>query len=222
MKKIGLVVFLSVILFSCKDRGIEDSKGKLRLINASYITGDINMDIEYAPVFSSNVQYLNYSLFREFIAGKRKLQIKNASGGVIVDTFITIEENKTYSAFLYDSAGTVRYKLLNEQFFSPGGSNCKVRFLHLSNDAPAVNMVQQFDTTFRFDNYVNGMNSEYMSMATGPQQFDVKTVSGNNTIYSNLFEYEPGFLYTLYLKGNVSSQGNDSLGIFIITDNGNY
>ena len=222
MKQISILAFLALFLFSCTDRGIEDSKGKLRLINASYLTGDINLYIEYDPVFSSNVQCLNYSLFREFIAGTRKLQIKNASGTMIVDTSITIEENKTYSAFLYDSAGTVKYKLLNELFFSPGGSNCKVRFLHLSNDAPAVNAIQQFDTTFRFENFTNGMHSEYTPMATGLHQFHVNTVSGNNTIYTNQFEYEAGYLYTMYLKGNVSSQGIDSLGIFIITDSGNY
>lgn len=213
---------LPFLFYACKDRGIQDSKGKLRLVNVSYITGDINMFVEYDPVFSSNLQYLNYTLFREFLAGKRKLQIKNAAGATIVDTSIVIEENKTYSAFLYDSAGTVKYKLVNELFFAPSGSSCKVRFMHLSNDAPTVNCIQQFDTTFRFDNYSNGMYSEYTPMQTGPIQFNIKNAATQNTIYSNLMDYQPGFLYTLYLKGNVSSMGDDSLGIFVITDNGNY
>lgn len=222
MKKLTIFIMMLVGLVSCKNDPFVDSKGRLRLVNASFNTGDINMYIDYDPVYSSNVQYLNYSLFRDFIAGKHKLHLKNASGAILVDTAVNIEENKSYTAFLYDSMNTLKYKLLEETFITPGGSNCKVRFMHLSNDAPIVNMIQQLDSNFKFTGYANGDYSPYVSMASGQQIFNVKDSATGTTIYSNLFDYKPGFFYTLYLKGNVSSFGPDSIGIFNIQDNGNY
>lgn len=217
-----VLALLLVIIGGCKSKEVTEVSGKLRLVNASYLTGDINLWIDYDPVFSTNTQYLNYSLFRNYIAGHRKLQIKNASGTVIVDTMIHIEDKKTYSVYLYDSMNTVKYKEVEELFFTPSGSNCKIRFMHLSNDAPVVNVTQAMDSTFKFSNYTNGDISNYISMPTGQHTFHVKDAVTQNNFYSNTFEYKPGYLYTLYLKGNMASQWTDSIGIFTIQDNGNY
>lgn len=222
MNKIIFFCFLILGFASCKQDSIVESTGRIRLVNASYNTGDINLMVEYGKVYATNVQYLNYSLFRDFIAGKRKVQITNASGNVIVDTAITIEENKTYSLFLYDSANNLKYKQITEQFITPTGSSCKVRFMHLSNNAPSVNAIQQFDTTIRFNGYQNGQYSEYTPMPSGVHTFHVKDALQDTLIYSNLNSYSPGFFYTVYLKGNTGSNWNDSIGFFIIKDNGNY
>lgn len=222
MKFRFIFLILPFLVSACKHHPFNESKGKLRLVNASYNTGNINMYVDYEKVYATDVQYLNYSLFRDYLSGRKKLQIRNSGGTMIIDTAISIEDNKAYSVYLYDSANQVRYKQVEEVFIAPGGSNCKVRFLHLSNDAPEVNVIQQQDSQYRFMNYMNGDISNYISIPSGYLAFNVKNASTNTTFYTNYFEYKPGYFYTLYLKGNMASQMDDSIGIFTIKDNGNY
>jgi hypothetical protein len=221
MKKIAFaLLFSSLIINSCKENKIQDLKSRLRLINASSQNGDINMDVEYQTIYATGVQYLNYSLFREYLAGKRKVQIKNQSNSVIIDTSITMEANKVYSIFIYDSMNSTKYKVVNEDLVTPVGSQCKIRFLHLSNDATNVMIYKDTNSVPIFTNYKNGDLSSYLQFNSGVHSF---RVNGFNINYSQP-EYilKPGYFYTMYLKGNTLSSNIDSLGIYTIEQNGNY
>lgn len=214
-------LFSIIILFAaCEETKIIDVKARIRFINASHNSGDVNLFVDYQKIYATDVQYLNYSKFREYITAKRKIEIKNAAGQLLVDTAITLAENKAYSLILYDSANQVRYRQIQEEFIPTGGSSCKIRFLHLSNDALSVNVTQDLDTTIHFRNYKNGDWSDYTIFPSGQHYFNV---NGSNVNYiQGMTDLKAGSFYTMYLKGNTNSFNADSLGIFVIENNGNY
>jgi len=108
MKKIIFLFTITLFFLACKPSKIVDVKGRVRLINASSTTGDLNMFLDYQKVYATNVEYLNYSLFREYLATKHKLQIKDAVGNLLIDTSINVEDKKSYSVFVYDSLSDVK------------------------------------------------------------------------------------------------------------------
>lgn len=216
-------ICLSVFFIACKANKVIDHKAKLRTINASYQAGDINLFIDYEKVYASNIQYLNFSLFREFIEGKHNVQIKDANNNILVDTALLMTENKHYSLFLYDSMNINRYKVIDENFVTANGSACKVRFLQLSNNAPSVDLLRDNDTLAFCKQFSNGINSEYLTMNDGKHQFKAYTSTGANLLTTqNEYDYKAGAFYTLYLRGNVGSMGTDSLSFFVIESTLDY
>jgi hypothetical protein len=221
MKKYFVACFISIAcLNACKENKIEDVKSKIRFINASSLHGDVNLYVDYQKIYATNVQYLNFSKYREYITGKRKIEIKDANESMIIDTTIALEENKAYSLVLYDSMNMPRYKQIREEYIPSGGSTCKIRFLHLSNDALNVNVTQDNNATIHFADFKNGDFSEYKIFNSGQHAFNVV---GTNINYIQPFvNLSAGNFYTMYLKGNVLSTGIDSLGIFAIENNSSY
>jgi hypothetical protein len=219
-KSISIFIITLLFLASCKEKKIVDVKSRIRFINASSISGNVNLYIDYQKIYETDVQYLNYSKYREYITTKRKVQIKNTAQQTIIDTAVDLEQNKAYTIILYDSSNTVLYKLVKEEYLPSGGSSCKIRFLHLSNNALEVNVTQDTSSYIHFVNFTNGDQSEYTNFNSGLHYFNV---SGSNISYTQpLIDLKPGNFYTMYLKGNVLSTGADSVGIFTIENNANY
>ncbi len=218
-----LLIISFLFLSSCEGNTVKESTGRMRIINASFLSGGINLDVDYKPVYATTTEYLNYSLYRDYIAGKRKLQIRNGAGNVIIDTSITIVQSESYTVVAYDSMNTILCKIFKENYLTPKGSTCKVRFLHLSNDAPTVSLYKDADIIPNFENYSNGKYSEYYTYGIGNTSFTVKDSITGNTIYTQSpYAMQAGYFYTMFLKGNMASTGIDSLGLFVISNNGEY
>jgi hypothetical protein len=115
-------------------------------------------------------------------------------------------------------------KILDEDFSTPKGSYCKLRFLHLSNNATASDIRQGNDTAVLFRNYSNGQSSEYSIFSIDSLKFNA-SANGTLTPYYTQPGYvklKAGYFYTMYLKGNIGSTAIDSLGFFVIENNGTY
>ena len=227
MKRIylQLLAFITIGLFmaSCTGRNVKESVGRMRIINASYLLGGANIDVDYKTVYASLTEYLNYSLFRDYISGRHPMQIRDANGTIVVDTAVTILENQSITVMIFDSMNSIRCRIYPETYVTPTGSNCKVRFLNVSNNAPIVNVHQEMDTNAIFNGYANGEYSEYTTFGAKNTYFTVKDSASGAVIYTQPnFNLQPGYLYTLFLKGNQGSVGTDSLGLFVIGNNGDY
>jgi hypothetical protein len=223
MKKIIFVATITFLFAACKPSSVVDLKGRVRLINASSTIGDLNMFVDYQKVYATNVEYLNYSLFRDYIATKHKLQIKDAVGNLLIDTSIVVEDKKSYSVFVYDSLADLKIKFVKEVFIAPFGSACKMRFLNLSKDNGLVDVTKTGDSNIQFLNFANGQHSEYIEFQSGFTEFDVTSSLNGSALYHYYgYALKPGYYYTTFLKGTKTSLGKDSLGMFTIENNANY
>lgn len=217
-------LIMSALLFACNGDKVTDSISKIRFINASSVSGDMNVYIDYKKVFANDIQYLNYSLFSSHISTTHFIQIKTAAGNLIADTSLMMLQGKNYSVFLYDSMNSVHMKILDENFSTPKGSYCKLRFLHLSNNAAITDIRQGNDTAVLFRNYSNGQSSEYTIYSIDSLTFNASAVGSLTPYYTQpgYVKLKAGYFYTMYLKGNIGSTAIDSLGFFVIENNGTY
>lgn len=217
-------LIISIFLFACEGRTVKENTAKIRFINASYNTGDINVWIDYKKVFATDIQPLNYSLFSEHINTVHYMQIKNAAGTMIIDTSMNMIQGVRYTCVLYDSMNQLQFKIVEEDFSTPQGSYCKMRFLHLSNNAPATDIRAGSDTTVLFNNFSNGDISNYQLLNLDAKRFNA-SIHGSTTPYyfqGADVQFKAGAFYTMYLKGNIGSASNDSIGFFVIENNGDY
>lgn len=227
MKSLRYIVILSLLAFiaACNvgKNDLNDRTARLRIINASALSGGANLELDYKLVYDKYCEYLNYSLFRDYIEGAHKIKIRDISTNVVIDTLINLVFDKSYTLFVYDTLNTIRCKLVEEQFLVPNGANAKVRFLHLSGDADSVSLQKGNDSIPVLSGFVNGMNSEYVTWLAGPTWFTaIRTQTGDTLgtpFYSDL---QAGRFYTIFVKGRTSSSGIDSIGIFSIFNNGEY
>lgn len=227
MKSLRYIVILSLLAFiaACNvgKNDLNDRTARLRIINASALSGGANLEVDYKLVYDKYCEYLNYSLFREYIEGAHKIKIRDISTNVVIDTQINLVFDKSYTLFVYDTLNTIRCKLVEEQFLVPNGANAKVRFLHLSGDADSVSLQKGNDSIPVLSGFVNGMNSEYVTWLAGPTWFTaIRTQTGDTLgtpFYSDL---QAGRFYTIFVKVRTSSSGIDSIGIFSIFNNGEY
>lgn len=220
-----LVLFVGIItlLSACNGRSVKESVGRMRIINASYLSGGANIDVDYKTVYASLTEYLNYSLYRDYISGRHPMQVKDANGNTVIDTAVNIVENQSTTVMIFDSMNTIRCRIYTEQYVTRKGSNCKIKFLNVSNNAPVVNIYQEYNTTSTFSGFGNGEYSEYMNFGVKNTFFVVKDSTTNTVLYTQpYYNLLPGYLYTVFLKGSVGSVGTDSLGLFVIGNNGDY
>lgn len=222
MKNFFFLLIIIVSISSCKPNKIVDLKGRIRLINASSTIGDVNMKVDYETIYATDVQYLNYSLFREYIATKHKLQIEDAFGNILIDSSLIVENKNAYTVFVYDSVGTPKLKIINEEFIAPKGSGCKIRFLNLSKDDDVIDVYKNGDSLVHFLAYANGQHSDYNEIESGLLNFNVNYSSNGIIFYNYGHQFKPGNYYTMFLKGTKSSSLKDSIGLFTIENNQNY
>ena len=228
MKKINLT-FIPLLLFiqlllSCEGNKVSDQTARMRCINASSTAGDINVFVDYKKLYATDIQYLNYSLFSQHIVGLHNLQFKSASGSLLLDTAIQFAWGQAYSAFIYDSVGQIKLQWLTEDFNRAQGSYCKLRFLHLSNNAPFTDITAGTDTSVLFRKFRNGQRSDYQLFGLDSVTFNANYSGTTSSFYSQSMyqKFKAGYFYTLYLKGNIGSTGIDSVGFFMIENNGSY
>ncbi|MGI9191749.1 MAG: DUF4397 domain-containing protein [Chitinophagaceae bacterium] len=218
---LGFLAFMAACKIDKND--LNNRTGRLRIINASAISGGANLEVDYKLVYDKYCEYLNYSLFRDYIEGAHKIKIRDISTNVVIDTQINIVYDKSYTLFIYDTLSTIRCKLVEEQFIVPNGANAKVRFLHLSNNADSVSFQKGNDSIPVLSGFVNGMNSQYLTYIAGPTSFTaIRTKTGDTLGTPFYTDLQAGRFYTVFVKGVTTSSGIDSIGIFSIFNNGEY
>lgn len=221
---IPLVAMLA-LLQACEGRKVSTSFGKMRVINASYLSGGVNIDVDYKKVYATDIEYLNYSYFAPYVATRHILRIKDINGNTLGDTAVTIGQDKHYTVVVFDSSNAIRYRIYEENFITPVGSNYKLRFLHLSNSAPMVDVVNGKTGALVHTGYKNADFTEFAQFSADNSMFYSIRESAlpQSTIYTQApREFKPGVFYTMFLKGNPGSLGIDSLGLFVIENNQDY
>lgn len=202
---------------------LNDRTARLRIINASAISGGANLEVDYKLVYDKYCEYLNYSLFRDYIEGKHKIKVRDINTNVVFDSTMQLDYDKSYTLFIYDTLSNIRCKLIEEKFLVPNGANAKVRFLHLSGNADSVSVQKGNDSIPILSGFVNGMHSEYVTWIAGPTSFTAIRSKTGDTLGTPFYtDLQAGRFYTVFIKGVNGSQAIDSIGIFSIFNNGEY
>lgn len=196
----------------------------LSVTHASPNAPDVDIYVDNSKVnvnplsFSSTTGYL-----KNLVAGKKNIKV-NVAGTTtsVINADITFEGNKSYSLFAIDSVSKLSTLLTVDDLTTPATGKAHVRFIHLSPDAPAVDIavaglgiggVVIPNTSFK-------QATAFAPLAAGTYNLEVREAgTANVALVLPPITLADGKIYTVFAKGFLGGTGAQALGAEIIVNN---
>lgn len=226
--KIFLLMFLVLPLFAAFNACSEDenpvnpvtaNKPRTTVTHAS--PDAPNVDILVGDnIVASNVAYLGTLPYTELNSGNNRIRV-NAAGTstTVIDLTIPFDENKNYSIFAVDSLSKISAIRIEDDLTAPASGKTHVRFVHLSPNAPAVDVAVTGGPVL-FGNYAFKQFSQFTPVDAGTYNLEVR-LAGTGTVVLSLpgVTLPEGKIITVYARGFVGATGNSALNASIINNN---
>ncbi len=144
----------------------------------------------------------------------------NVSGTTTAYATITgpIDPETAYSTFLIDSVKRAKLVITKDDVSEPPEGKVKLRFLHFSHNAPAMDVSKSggavlFTNRSFNDQETNAAFQKFIVVDPGSYQFVFKTAGTTTTLYTtSAINLLPDRIYTLAARGVVGGAGNKALG----------
>ena len=231
LRKIFLLPVIAITVLSlsaCKDD--ENNmvtppapKSKISVVHASPNTPKVDILLDNA--FVDTLSFPRNTAYLEINAGNRNVKVR-ATGTTIVpiDANVTFDANKNYSVFAVDSLSKVSALVTVDDLTTPASGKAHVRFIHLSPDAPAVNVIANGSVTLfsnrSFNKTITTSEQAFTPVDAGTYNLEVRTASGNVLALSVPgVVLTAGKIYTIFAKGFLGGTGAQALGAQIIVNN---
>ena len=197
---------------------------KVRIIHTSYDAPNVDVIVDGAtPAAVSNLPYGGSSGYTDIAPGLRNVQVVET--GTISPAFITADLPLTvgtdYTVFAVDEAGLID-AILDADARTPLATQAKVRFVHASPDAPAVDIkVDSGSGTAVFANRAFKTISTYSAVAAGAYTFAV-TGAGDTV---EVVRFQPvtvsaNTVYTVVAHGTLDANDAYPFAVRVFVDNG--
>jgi hypothetical protein len=217
-----LVLSLATFVFvACdKDDGTSPQiqKANMMVIHASPDAPGVDLLLDN-NVAGSNLTFPNNTGYVEIDAGTRNIKV-NVTGTqtTVIEADLSFEKNKSYSIFAVDSVAKLSPIVLEDNLASPASGKAHVRFIHLSPNAPAVDITLT-DGTVIFGNVAFKGSIDFTPLDAATYDLQVR-LAGTSTVVLNLpgIGLGDGKIYTVFAKGFVGIDGDQALGAEIIVN----
>lgn len=182
-----------------------------------------NQKVNERPLtFPNNTGYLSVN------AGTRNVKV-NAAGTTttVIDANLPLEANRNYSVFAIDSLSKISALVTNDDLTAPAAGKAHVRFIHLSPNAPAVDVSvagqaagQGLFTNRAFNKTITAEQQAFTPVDAGTVNLEVREAGTTNVVLnlSNI-RLDAGKIYTVFAKGFLGGEGTQALGAEIILHN---
>jgi hypothetical protein len=153
-------------------------------------------------------------------SGTKNIKV-NVSGTstTVIDADLRFDAYEHYSVFAIDEVSNLGALVLNDNLALPAAGNAHVRFLHLSPDAPAVDITLT-DGTIVWGNIAFRQGTEFTPLPAGTYDLQVR-VAGTETVALELpgVNLADGTIYTVFAKGFLAGSNDQKLGAELIINN---
>lgn len=222
MLLVASVLFVS----SCKDDDTEEmatptANAKVLVTHASPDAPGVDLLIDNTKQNSSALNFPDNTGYIAKAAGTRNIKV-NVSGTstTVINADLMLEANKNYSVFAVDSVSKISAIVLADDLTAPASGKAHVRFVHLSPNAPAVDICVASSGAVVFGNKAFKDATAFTPLDAGNYNLDVR-VAGTSTVALTLptITLQAGKIYTVFAKGFLGGTGAQALGAQIIVNN---
>lgn len=171
-------------------------------------------------VAATNLTFPNSVGYAELAAGTRNIKVNvTGTSTTALQANLPLEANKNYSIFAVNTVSSIEAIVLEDNLTAPASGKAHVRFIHLSPDAPAVDITTTSGAVV-FGNYTFKQASAFTPLDAGTYDLQVR-LAGTSTVVLDLpgIALAPGKIYTVFAKGLVGGSGVQALGAQIIVNN---
>ena len=194
--------------------------GKLMIIHASPEAPAVDLLLDGTKLNSSAVNYTDNTAYISAAAGTRVLKVNVAgTSTTALQDSLPIVSNKNYSVFAIDSVSKLSGLFVEDNLAAPASGKAHVRFIHLSPNAPAVDVAVTGGGVV-FGNKIFTDFTAFTPLDANTYNLEVR-LAGTQTVVLPLpgITLTAGKIYTVYAKGFVGGVGAQALGAQIIVNN---
>jgi hypothetical protein len=168
----------------------------------------------------TNLTFPNNTGYLSLNSGSRNIKVNvTGTSSTVINATVLLDAGATYSVFAADSVSRIAPLVLVDNLTTPASGKAHVRFVHLSPNAPAVDVALQGGAVL-FGNKTFKQYTEFTPLNATTYNLEVR-LAGTNTVVLSLpnITLQSGKIYTLFAKGFVGGSGAQALGAQIVVNN---
>jgi len=218
-----LVIFGITVFSACSDdeeiiAPQAQPKAKVLVTHASPDAPGVDLLVDNT-VAGTNLTFPNSTGYLEINSGTRNIKVNvTGTSTTALEANLNLAADKNYSVFAVNNVSTIEAVVLEDNLTSPASGKAHVRFVHLSPDAPSVDITLT-DGTVVFGDYVFKEASAFTPLNAATYNLQVR-LAGTSTVVLDLpnIALTAGKIYTVFAKGLVGGSGSQALGAQIIVN----
>ena len=227
MKKLIKLGFMLVALFSLALLGCFDGDNPIiphpgaahvLVAHASPDAPGVDLLVDDDRV-GTNLTFPNNTGYLDVRPGTRNIKVNvTGTNTTVIEADLEFDGRKNYSIFAVDAVANIAPLVLEDNLSRPASGKAHVRFIHLSPDAPAVDITLT-DGTVVFPNVIFKGSIDFTPLDAATYDLQVR-LAGTSTVVLELpgITLESQKIYTVFAKGFVSGTGAQALGAEIIVN----
>lgn len=217
-----MVVFGVTVFAACSDdentvAPVQET-ALVKVIHASPDAPGVDLLVDNM-VAGTNLTFPNNTGYLSVNSGTRNVKVNvTGTSTTVIEANLPIMTNKNYSVFAVNAVANLEPIVLEDDLSTPASGKAHVRFIHLSPDAPAVDITLT-DGTVVFGDYIFKEASAFTPLDAGTYNLQVR-LAGTSSVVLDLpnISLSAGKIYTVFAKGFVAGTGAQALGAQIIVN----
>ncbi len=213
------ILLMAATLFSSCSKDEDLAQANVLVIHASPDAPGVDLLVDDVKQNTSALTYPQNTGYLKVNAGSRNLKV-NVAGTTttVINANVTLEQDKSYSVFVIDSVKKISAVVVADDLSTPAAGKAHVRFIHLSPNAPAVDIAVDGGAVV-FPNTSFKSGTAFTPLDAGTYDLEVR-VAGTQTVALDLdpLTLEAGKIYTVFAKGFLTADGVQALGAEIIVN----
>ncbi len=195
------------------------ASAKVMAVHASPDAPGVDLLVDNA-ISGTNLTFPNNSGYLNVPAGSRNIKVNvTGTSTTVINATLPLDAGAAYSVFASDSVSSIESLVLVDNLSTPAAGKAHVRFVHLSPNAPAVDVALQGGAVV-FGNKSFKEYTEFTPLDAATYNLEVR-LEGTSTVVLPLpnVTLEAGKIYTVFAKGFVGGSGAQALGAQIVLNN---
>ncbi len=199
----------------------DPERARVRAVHASPDAPAVDILVNGGVAFA-NVPFRAISDYALLPPGTYNIQVvpAGATTPVVIDANVTVAAGKDYTVAATGQLASIAPLVLVDDNSAPAAGNAHVRFIHLSPNAPAVDIAVAGGGPVIFANVAFGEVGTYTPVPAGTYNLEVR-LAGTTTVVLPIpgVTLAAGKVYTAYAFGLVGGTGDQALGAGLSEDN---
>ncbi|WP_304068754.1 DUF4397 domain-containing protein [Pedobacter glucosidilyticus] len=204
----SLILALAVGFTSCKKDDVDETgSARIKVVNASSASNAQSVFLANNAIIQGGLAFSNSSDYITTNSGNNlNLEFRNeGSTTAYASGRFDVDNGSSYTAFLAGDGQQARVKLYKDDLAAPAGGQAKVRFVHLSDAAPANVDIRRNSTTNLAANLARDNASNFMNIEPGILSLQVYAAGGTENLGTfDLSAFAEGKIYTVYITGSTA------------------
>jgi Domain of unknown function (DUF4397) len=210
---------------SCKDDDDDTATpslgtAKMMVVHASPDAPGVDLYVAGSKVNTDPVEFLDATGYLSVTEGTRNVKVNVAgTSTTVINADLPFTKNVNYTLFAVDSVSKLSTVRLTDDLTAPAAGKAHVRFVHLSPNAPAVDVAVTGGAVV-FANKSFKQSTDFTPLDAGTYNLEVR-VAGTSTVALDLdpITLTAGKIYTVYAGGFLGGVGSQALSANIIVNN---